>query len=434
METVPKETETIAHKRALRITEKLKEARARIQSKNNWLSSETVEMCGLLVILLLNFILIFPFIGEEAVSVKFSGPVVPVLAQGLGFLGAPFKYSVQLVNTIFFLIFPLTFYYFVKFVSGRKFAAYLSVLFASLPVYVFAKSRVEFGLVSHESPYIASLAVLPVALIMLLKFLRSGGVNNLIIASVSASFLALISPFGVFVFTVMAMITTFSEILLGGGRIKLLRMITVFIICGGLSAFWYNPGLFLWMLTGPLGSDFRSMLGNIIPLSFFGIPILASLGYLLFDRKPNLQPFFLAIFYSLLFMIVVVARSSFMPSNPGRYIPMFGVSLSFLIGVGLLMGFEHFNLTRLTNLSLVKGTKDTFLILVSLILITITITGRTQVLPDESRVLGAWTEVEKGDIWSARDKINLGNAIPGYAITFITAGSLVYLSRQKPRT
>lgn len=430
MESIPQETETIAHKRAERLTQKLRNARARIALKNTWWTSEAVELGGLFVLLIINFIVISPFFGQSADSLKFSGPVVPFLAKSVSLTGVPFLYAVQLVNVIFYLILPVTFYYFVKFVTGRKFAAYLSTIILSMPVSVFAKSRVEFGMLSHESAYIAGIAFLPIGLITLLKFLKNGGVKNLVWASVILTFIALISPFGVFVFAVLAVVTTFSEMLLGEGRVKLLRMLTVLVFGGALSSFWYNPALFFWMLTGPMGNDFRGMLGQIVPMSFFAVPLLASLGYLIFDRKPALQPLFLALFYSILFLIIVIAREGLLPSNPGRYVPMFGFSLAFFIGIGTLMGFEHFHFSKLSKLVPIKGTKDAFLIIIALMLIVFTITGRGMVLPEDVNVLGLFTEVQKGDVWTARDEMNLLNAIPGYIITMGAAALLFKLYKK----
>ena len=282
-----------------------------------------------------------------------------------------------------------------------------------------------------ESPYIASLSILPIALIVLLKFLREGGVKNLVWVSAVAAFTALISPFGIFVFVITSVVTTFSEMLLGDGRIKIMRLLTVFLFSASLCSFWYNPGLFFWMITGPLGSEIRAMLAHVIPISFFAVPIMACLGYLLFDRKPNLQPFFLAFFYSLVFLIIVIAGGGFVPSNPGRYVPMLGICLAFLIGIAGLMGFENLHTSKFSRFIPFSGSKDMFLVLISLGLITFIITGRSQVIESEDNVLGIWTDVQKGDIWVARDKFDVTNAVPGYLISALGAGTLVYLSRKK---
>lgn len=431
MEKVPKETETIAHKRAIRLSEKLKAARALIGLKSNWWTSGWVEFFGLGILFVINFVLALPMIGAPAVSVSFSGPVVPILSRLISLTGAPFMYSIQLINVIFFLAFPITFYFFVKFVSGRKFAAFLSTLIVTLPIFVFAKARFEFGLLSNESPYIASLTILLIAIIMLLKFLRNGGIKNLIVCSVVTAFTALISPFGIFVFVIMSAITTFSEMLLGEGRIKILRLLTVYLFSASLTSFWYNPGFFFWMVTGPMGTEIRDMIGHIIPISLFAVPILACIGYLLFDRKPGLQPFFLALFYTLIFLIIVIMGGGFVPSNPGRYTPVLGISLAFLIGVSVLMGFEHLHFSKLSNIVPVKGTKDIFLIFVSLGLITFILTGRNLVNESQDNVLGIWTDVQKGDVWVARDKFSVQNSIPGYLISATGFGTLVYLYRKK---
>jgi hypothetical protein len=430
VESVPKETETIAHKKALRLSEKLRAARERMGLKNAWWTSRFVESIGLLTLLVVNLILAFPIIGQPAISVSFSGPIIPLLARVVSLSGLEFIYSVQFVNILFFLGFPITYYFFIKFVSKRKLTAFLSVLVVTLPVSIFVKSRFSYELLSGESPYIASLSILPITLIILLKFLREGGIKNLIVGSITTALVALISPFGVFIYVIMSVITTFSEVLLGDGRIKILRLTTMFIFSASLCSFWYNPGFFFWMVTGPLGLEIRQMLSHLIPISFFVIPILTSLGYIIFDRKPNLQPFFLALFYTLTFLVIVMAGGGFVPSNPGRYVPVLGISLAFLIGISVLMIFEYFHFSKLSKIIPISGTKDALLVLVSLTLVVIILTNRNLLINENKDVLGIWANVEKGDIWVARDQFSVQNTIPGYLISLVSVATLVYLYRK----
>ena len=110
---------------------------------------------------------------------------------------------------------------------------------------------------------------------------------------------------------------------------------------------------------------------------------------------------------------------------------MLGFSLSFLIGIGTLMGYEHLHFTKLSRIIPIKGSKDAFLILVAIGLITLSITTRERVIPSQSDVLGLFTDVQKGDIWNARDKFSAGKSVYGYLISFSALGSLLYLSRKR---
>ncbi len=430
MENVPKESDTIASKKAVRLAEKIGRTHVMIDMSKAWWADGPVEILGLLGVLAINFILIYPMIGKPSESLNFSGPVLPILAKAVSLTGAPFVYSIELVNIIFFLAFPLTFYFFVKMVSGRRFSAFLAVLIATLPFYLFAKTRFQTGVIGSESPYIASLTVLPLALSALLNFLRVGGIKNLFIASLSVAFLSLISPFGTFIYIITSVITTFSEVLLGEGRLKILRLITVYIFGTSLSSFWYNPSFVYWIIAGPMGEGVRFMIQKLIPLFLFIVPILASLGYLLFDRKPALQPLFLALFYTLAFLILVFTGKGFAPSSPERYTAIFGISLSFLLGI-VVLNLVEYSKSHFPKIFFAAGAKEAVLIIISVSIAALIIVWRSAILPGQSNVLGLWTNIEKGDVWIARDQFG-GNAtsLPGYLITAIGGGTLVYLSRK----
>lgn len=426
MEKVPKETETIADKRAVRISERIKEAREKMKLSKAWWTSGIFEFFGLLILFMINLIVIMPLFGQPSESVSFSGPVVPIIAKGIESFGPPFVFATELTNIIFFLAFPITFYFFVKMISGRKFAAFLSALIATLPFYLFAKTRIQFGLLGSEAPFIASLTIVPLAIMSLLSFLRTGGIKNLIWASLASAFTALISPFGVFIFLILSLITVFSEILLGEGRLKILRLLTVFFFAGCLSSFWYNPGFFLWLVTGPMGEGIRGMVRRLIPISLFAVPVLASLGYLLFDRKPNLQPFFLALFYSIAFLIIVIAGGGFAPSNPGRYVPILGLCLSFLIGVSVLNVTEYLK-DKFPKMFFLSGLKDFLLLAFSGIISTSILLYKDTIYSENTNVLGIWTDVKKGDIWVATDYFAKQYSIFGYVITLFGISLLLYL-------
>jgi hypothetical protein len=425
MEQVPKKTETIAAKRAERVAEKLKEAHKKL-GKSEWWTNGHVEFFAITVIFALNFFLVYPVIGEHAVSTKFSGPVLPLMAKGLSLMGPPFLYSIQIVNIIFFLAFPFTFYMFVKAISGRKFSAFFAILVASLPVFPFAKTRIDFGVLGHDSAYIASLTFLPLALYFLLIFLRKGGVKNLIVATLVNAFMALISPFGFFIYLIMSVITAFSEVLLGDGRLKIMRLLSVYIFSASLTSFWYNPVFFFWMLTGPLGEDVRIMLRKLIPVSFFTIPVLATFGYLIFDRKPSLQPFFIALFYTIGFLIFVLAGGGLVPASPGRYTPVLGISIALLVGITILKVVE-FMRNRFTRFFVIPRLKD-FLLLGMCGVMAVTIfLWRDAIYRDSDQVLGAFDDIEKGQIWVAKDYFAGKYSILGGTISFLGASALTFM-------
>ncbi|MFV1917620.1 MAG: hypothetical protein ACC618_04045 [Patescibacteria group bacterium] len=425
-EGVPKENETIAARRAARLAEKLKKTKGFAVGRA-WWSNTTVEIGAFLLVFLLNVYLVIPFFGTSSPDTFFSGPIIPLLARAVGLFGSPLSYAIQIVNIFFFLLFPLSYYLFIRSVSDRKLIALFAVLFASLPFYPFGQTRVSASLLGPDTAHIASLAVLPIALYGLLSFNRSGGIGNLLIASLASAGIALISPFGFMTYLIFASISTFSEMLLGNGRLKLTRFLLILVFAGGLNAFWYNPGFFLWMITGPLGGEIRSMVSKLIPILFFTLPVLGAFGYLLFDRKPSLQPVFLASFYSISFSLIALAGGGIFPSHPSRYASELGISLSFLISITVMKGVDFLRFTKSAPLARLnsKLAANLSLIIIFLLLVTSMVIGKNRLLAEGGQVLGIWEGVERGKIWEAKDRFKGVSSVAGYAIT---AGSVVGLS------
>ncbi len=426
---IPKTSETIAARRAVRLAEKVKKARSRLSFTPAWWSNGATDFFSLVLLFALNFYLIYPFLSKPTVATTFSGPVIPLMARIIEFLGIPMVYAYQIVNIAFFLAFPVCFYLFIKRVSGRKLVALLATLFASLPIYPFVKVRIESTFFAVEAPHIASLTIIPLALFGLLAFLRRGGAKNLILAGVSSALVALTSPFGFITYGLFSAVTVFSEMLLGQGRLKLFRFLVVFVLAAGLSSFWYNPAFFTWMIAGPMGEEIRQTAAKLLPISFFLIPVLGAFGFLLFDRKPGLQAVFLASFYTLFFGIIVLAGGGFFPSHPSRYIPEFGISLSFLFAVVIIrltdflrfqkkFKFFGWNKQILSNIAL---------LLIFLLLVLGVILGRDRIGVGVENILGTWTKVSKGEIWKAKDRFGGFHSYLGYSITGLTISSLAFL-------
>src|SRR5690554_1111094 len=97
-------------------------------------------------------------------------------------------------------------------------------------MYPFVRTRVSSGFHAGDGPHIASLAIVPLAVYFLLKFLRKGQFNNLLSATLSSAAVALISPFGFFMYMIFSLISTFSEMLLGKGRLKASRFIAILVL------------------------------------------------------------------------------------------------------------------------------------------------------------------------------------------------------------
>ena len=263
-----------------------------------------------------------------------------------------------------------------------------------------------------------SLTVSPLALLFLLKYLKDGTVKNLIFAGLTAAMVGLISPFGLLTYLVFAGIITFSEVLLGSGRAKITKFILVLALTGALSSFWYNP------------SFFRTTISKLLPISLFLLPILGTFGYLLFDRKPHLQPLFITSFCTIAFFIITAAGGNLVPSSPARYRMELGISASFLIGF-ILVSLIEFVRFRIINIKLqgkfANVLANSLSPMVSFLLLGFTALTRNPMIYNSDNVLGVWTEVQRGDVWVARDNFMGYHAYIGYAITIMAMGLMVYL-------
>ena len=416
MENIPKETETIAARRSARLAEKFKNAGVNFGSRRAWWSNGPLETLILVFAFAVNFYLVYPFFGTAALSTQYSGPIIPLLASIINLSGISTAYAIQIVYIAFILIFPLSYYVFIKKISGRKLVALFALMIVSLPIVPFLKTRIEMALTGIEGPHVASLTLMPLAIYGLLAFLHSGGIKNMIIATISAALVGLTSPFGFVTYSIFASITTFSEVLLGTGRLKSTRFIAVIILVVGLSSFWYNPAFFVWLVTGPLGEQVANTISNLIPISIFSLPVLGIFGYLLFDRKPNLQPLFLAFFFTIAFTMIIFAGTGFVFSHPSRYLTELGISLALLVSIAIVGISDKVKFMKARG-GLIKGEVLGNIIIVSsfLLLFLCNVIGRESLL--EQNVLGVWDEIDKGEIWVAKESFGIGWTYLGYSIT-----------------
>lgn len=435
--TIPVEADTIAVKRAKRLAQKILEKRLKAFRPIAWWNTALLDLGVVIFLVSLNLLITLPLFQLQVPATPFVGPVIPLLSRIVDIaLGstADLSQAVQLVNLAFFLFFPITFYTLVKFISGRKLAALIAGVVATLPFYPFALLRITAGFFGRDGAHIASTAFIPLAVYWLISFLRHGKITNLILAAFMSTFIALTSPFGFIIYAIFSVIAVFSEMLLGSGRLKLLRFLFVLVISAGLSAFWFNPFYMFWLVFGPVGSELRQMLQRLIPVSFFLVPVLGVFGYLLFDRKPALQPVFLACFWTIAFAIIVFAggSSNLYTLNFSRFEPELGLALAYLVGVAIVRAVDYCLTTRierapwLQNTSVIYGVASGFVLL---LIIAISLRLNAVEL-STAEVLGLWDEIERGKIWQAKDYFQGPLAWSGYGITSITLGGLIVVGRK----
>ena len=395
------------------------------------------EAASIAVLFLTNFLLLNRFFGHEDTVNLFSAPVIPLLAS---FTEAfiPFSYGVRLWLLVFFIFFPLTFYYFVKEISGRKLAGLISAFIVILPVGIFLPLRINLGLLSEDGAHIVSLAFVPIVCLLLLRFLRHGNFWAGILSALGTTLVALTSPLGFVILTIFLGIMTFSEMLLGQGRIKAIRFGVVLALTMGFSAFWYNPKFVILTLQSSQGQLVKGTLANLLPVSFFLLPLLGIFGFLLFENRPQLQPIFIAFFLTVCFGLFSLGAGIAHPA-PSRFLPAFGVSLAFLIGILAVMLFDFLRLSpKLKRFKLQaiyrRVIAYSFIgLLFGLMGMIIGFQIRNIWELDRVQVLGLITEQRVG-IWEIREQTSPLENIFGITITGLSIASAGLIQRKIKKT
>lgn len=313
--------------------------------------------------------------------------------------------------------------------------ALFAVLAVMLPEYVFVESRIASGLYFGDGPHIASLTIAPLAIYALILFLRHGGRKNLVMSAFLSSVIVLTSPFGFTTYLIFALIAAFSEMLLGHGRLKLMRFVFIFVLAAAMVSFWYNPAFAVWLVFGPMGKEVRDLLWSLLPLSFFALPVLATFGYLLFDRRPNLQPVFLGFFWTAVFLVMFLVAERSIATPASRYLPELGIALSFLIGVGLTALVDALKMAKIALIPALNkpAFSNPAITLLLVILIAAVILPRGRLISDMKALENVENNLGRGRYWLERENYGGTAAILGYLISGGTIVTLFYMERKARR-
>lgn len=405
----------------------------RIQAVSTGWGVKIAEILGLIFILVLNLWLLSPFWQLEENQYFFSAPFVPLLAELTSF-ALPFNSGVRLWLLIFLAGLPISLYFFTRELTGRKLAGFVAAFLISLPIGFFLPLRLDLGIFSSDVSHITSLTIIPLVNLWLLRFLRKGDFNYGLIASFGSALVALTSPFGVLILFCFAGVITFSEMLLGQSRLKAFRMVMAMILTVGFSAFWYNPKFILLTLGSPQGELMRGTLLNLLPPSFFLVPVLAIFGFLIFENREYLQPLFLAVFWAIIFALLSWGGVGIPLQTPSRFLPSLGIALAFLAGISVI-NVSDFLLAspKLEKAKLAVFRKELAFGFVGLVLVltllVIGVAGSRFRNRENSLVLGLKTEQKVG-IWEFRDQTSLFESLVGYLITGFTSAGVVVLKKK----
>jgi hypothetical protein len=95
---------------------------------------------------------------------------------------------------------------------------------------------------------------------------------------------------------------------------------------------------------------------NLIPLSFFIFPVFGTFAFLIFDRRPKLQPLFISLSLTVFFGLIYLVRTNLVDitlSDNGRFGAELTLALSFFWGIVILWIFELIRSGKLLEKKLV---------------------------------------------------------------------------------
>jgi len=278
---------------------------------------------------------------------------------------------IKMLMGLIYLAIPVGLYFFVRYISKKEFTAILAALIFSAPPFlliwvpevknVFSQlgfipwSIYKINSAGYEFNHLFGLAFVPFALILFLKTLRKYNFKNLVVAAVIFSIAGFASSLALYSLIFLSIFLIFSEIILGNPGQKIKRAFMVYLVSLGFLANWFNlPFLrnnYLYSNSGAVLKD----LASLIPLGFVFLPILATVLFLIFDRKPKLQILFISLIWVIFFAAIVSFWSfgnKFISPSAERFMIELWMGLSILAAYllsQLIVGLKQYVLAKLNQ-------------------------------------------------------------------------------------
>lgn len=287
-----------------------------------------------------------PYVGEGWNTGSLSVVFLPFIGNFLRQVLTPEDNVIlSVIILVFFALGPVSLYMYVLYITRRHLAAIIAGLVAILPLSPFSQNpseRLLLAITEGDGAHIMGLTLIPLLAITYHLYLRTGKNNWQMISLFGGVVLGLISFFAYTISLIFLFYISCSEALVAEGRVKLRRFLISSIIQLGVFTVVYNLSLFT-MLTSDAGQSTIKVLLNLIPLTFFLVPVLGTFAFLIFDRRPQLQPLFLGLMFTITFGILHLVRVSLHEVtlfDQSRYAAEVSFSVSFLYGILGIWIFE----------------------------------------------------------------------------------------------
>jgi len=360
------------------------------EKKDNLVQIKTLfSLCFVIGILVLNFVLVYPlflpgytqflssfeaaylaearFIAEHFPHLSyhpfwhlgfpfylFYNPLLPFLLAALHALTSiDLSYLYRILTGIAYITAPLTLYLFVKYLTRKEFPAILAALAFSTPsnFLVFVSSNVwediqTYGFVPWrligltvygQGPHIIALALLPLASLFFIHTLKYPNLKYYVLTGIATAAVALTHWPSFIVLILMEGALLFSEIVIGQTLRKVKTAFFCWVLAYGFAAFWLNPAFLARSYTLG-GQEIIANWVKLIPISFVVLPVTVTVLFLIFDRRPRLQPFLVSLLWFLIPFLIVAAYNVYgkaLIPKPDFLAPELAMNFAILVAVTL---------------------------------------------------------------------------------------------------
>ncbi|MBI4058506.1 hypothetical protein HY408_01935 [Candidatus Gottesmanbacteria bacterium] len=306
-----------------------------------------------LVVIALSLYMSWYYVGTTWKTGTLSIVLVPFIGPFL----APFLIGEDNVLMTYLVLagitlLPLSIYRYVFYETRGMVISFMTGILTLLPLIPLSSevpNRFMLGLAEGDGAHMIGLSLIPFAAASFQEYLRTGIKGKHYLTILLSFSTVLISFFSFSVLLVFLFYMTTAEALVSEGRVKFVRFIKTAFILGFGTCLIYNISL-IRILLSETGLGTIAVLQNFFPLTFFLVPVFGTFSFLIFDRRPNLQPIFISGSLALTFGILYFVGTSFVDTqvvNQTRYGVEFSFGQSFFISI---IGAIIFNEIRIGHL------------------------------------------------------------------------------------
>lgn len=325
--------------------------------KGNTLNQKSFRY--ILIVFALNLLIIFPVFGRDLTDAYAESAILNGIATVLGFLFISKSVFFWILTAIALLFSPISMYLFFRRIALRHEAtAFLATLIFILPNPFFYNIPILVNAVlKGDGAHVLAFAFIPIILLYMQLFIRTGIPLILLLCSVSTSMIYILSPFASFNLLVLYLVITIADGYLGNLIVKMQRLLFLVVISSALSMFWYYPSLLFTILKIEHVQFALGQFWGFFPLIIPAIPVLGVVLFLVFDRREKLNPIFISMTLFIFYFMMFAMSSNYNVEGlytSDRYLPELVFSAS------IFFAFLFMFLTKLASESFPYRLQESF--------------------------------------------------------------------------